>query len=166
MYARFRRPQLTGVVRVAERWSLVYRVSNVISTRNLSPLPEIELLRQRLQQMAALQAVFSIEYGTADFEFPPKWARSQQMGAYKNGSEDEVFAHFTPAGCLIKGFAHESLMTPYRTKPPALWPGLFSSVPAEFKSSLKEPAFDSSESLRVPFRHKAGARSARGFTAR
>jgi hypothetical protein len=116
--------------------------SNTISTRNLSMLPEIESLRRRFQQLSALQAVFAIEYGSADFEFHPNWNRSQQMGAFKNGSGDELFAHFTPVGCFMKGFAHESAMTPYRTNPPVLWPGLFSSVPRAFESSLKEPAFD------------------------
>ena len=115
---------------------------NPISTRNLSALPGIDTIRQRLQQMAALDAVFAIEYGSSEYEFHPKWGRSEQMGAFKNGSGDELFAHFTPIGCFMKGFAHESVMTPYRTKPPSHWPGLFSLVPAAFEASLKEPAFD------------------------
>lgn len=117
-------------------------LSDTISTRDLSKLPEIEALRRRLQQMAALEAVFAMGYGSASFEFHPNWDDSQQMGAFKNGSGDELFAHFTRAGCLLKGFAHESVMTPYRTNPPTLWPGLLSSVPAAFESSLQEPAFD------------------------
>jgi hypothetical protein len=114
----------------------------LISTRDLSELPAIDALRKRLQQMAALEAVFSVRYGTADHEFHPKWKRSEQMGAIKNGSGDELFAHFTPAGCFIKGFAHESVMTPFRTTPPTLWPGLFASVPSDLSASLNEPAFD------------------------
>jgi hypothetical protein len=113
-----------------------------ISTRNLSALPGIDAIRLRLQQMSALEAVLAIEYGTPEYEFHPKWQPSEQLGAIKNGSGDELFAHFTPSGCFIKGFAHESIMTPYRTKPPSLWPGLLSSVPAVFASSLNEPAFD------------------------
>ncbi len=116
--------------------------SNAISTRNLSALPEIDAIRLRLQQMSALEAVLAIDYGSSNYEFHPKWNRSEQMGAFKNGSGDELFAHFTPRGCFIKGFAHESVMTPYRTTPPSHWPGLLSSVPAAFASSLKEPAFD------------------------
>ncbi|GAB5444751.1 MAG: hypothetical protein Fues2KO_51000 [Fuerstiella sp.] len=92
--------------------------------------------------MAALESVFAIEYGESDYTFHPNWGRSQQMGAVKNGSGDELFVHFTPAGCCVIGFAHESAMSPYRTNPPELWPGLLSSVPAVFKSSLDEPAFD------------------------
>jgi hypothetical protein len=120
------------------------RKAEPISTRNLAPMPEIELLRQRMQQMAALESVFLtlLGEGVGVFEFHPKWKRSEQMGAAKDGSGDELFVHFTPAGCFIKGFAHESEMTPYKKNPPALWPGLFSGVPAAFASSLKEPAFD------------------------
>jgi hypothetical protein len=95
-----------------------------------------------MQQMSALTSVFAIEYGEPTFSFYPKWSRSTQMGAIKNGSGDELFVHFTPSGCFIKGFAHESVMTPYRAEPPELWPGLLASVPAEFAPSLSEPAFD------------------------
>lgn len=114
----------------------------MISTRDLSELPDIESLRKRLQQMAALDAVFTIGFGAADYQFHPHWGKSQQLGSYKNGSGDELFAHFLPAGCFLKGFAHESVMSPYKKKPPALWPGLLSSVPKDFNISLKEPAFD------------------------
>ena len=62
------------------------------------------------------------------------------MGAIKNGIGDELFAHFTRAGCCIIGFAHESAMSPYRTKPPQLWPGLLAAFPWS-KPSLDEPAF-------------------------
>jgi len=59
-------------------------------------------------------------------------------------SGDELFAHFTPAGCFIKGFSHESEMSPFQSDPPKLWPGLLAGVPREFQSSLEEPAFDMS----------------------
>ncbi|MBL8819237.1 MAG: hypothetical protein JNL58_24615 [Planctomyces sp.] len=114
----------------------------MLSTRDLTTLPDIESLRQRLQQMAALESVFANEYGVSQYEFHPNWDHSEQMGAFKNGSGDEVFAHFTHSGCIIIGFAHESKMSPYRTSPPELWPGLLSGVPLEFKASLDEPAFD------------------------
>ena len=130
--------------------------STLISTRDLTPLPTIEGLLQRMQQMAALESVFAIEYGESDFAFHPNWGRSEQMGAVKNGSGDELFAHFTPEGCCIIGFAHESSMSPYRTDPPELWPGLLSSVPAEFQASLDEPAFDIASTTFVVWRLASG----------
>ncbi len=126
--------------------------TKMLSTRNLSLLPDIESLRQRLQQMAAIESVFAIEYGASQFEFHPQWDRSEQMGAFKNGSGDEIYAHFTQAGCIIIGFAHESAMSPYRTIPPELWPGLLSGVPVEFKESLAEPAFDLANTTFVVWR--------------
>ena len=32
-------------------------------------------------------------------------------------------------------------MTPYRSKPPQVWPGMLDSVPDDFSSGLNEPAF-------------------------
>lgn len=114
----------------------------MLSTSDLTLMPDVESLRHRLQQMAALEAVFAVEYGEPLFAFHPGWASAEQVAAIKNGSGDEVFVHFVSAGCFIKGFAHESPMTPYKKNPPELWPGLLSSVPPEFQRSLDEPAFD------------------------
>lgn len=105
-------------------------------------MPSIETLRNRMQQMSAITAVFAVEYGESQFEFHPKWSRHEQMGAIKNGCGDELFAHFVAAGCFIKGFAHESNMSPHNRQPPKLWPGLLDSVPNAFSQSVKEPAFD------------------------
>ncbi len=126
--------------------------TTMLSTRDLSTLPNIKWLRQRLQQMSALVSVFAIEYGEPQFEFHPKWARSEEMGAIKNGSGDELFAHFTKSGCIIIGFAHESTMSTYHTNPPKLWSGLLSSVPASFKASLDESAFDIASTTFVVWR--------------
>ena len=114
----------------------------MISTRNLSELPSPADLQLRMQEMAALTAVFDIDYGDPTYAYYPKWTKHQQVGAVKNGSGDELFVHFKNAGCFIKGFGHESAMTPHRNSPPALWPKLLDNVPIDFKSSLNEPAFD------------------------
>ena len=124
----------------------------MLSTRDLTLLPDIDSLRRRLQQMAAIESVVAIEYGESQFEFHPKWDGSEQMGAFKNGSGDELFAHFTRSGCIIIGFAHESRMSPFRSSPPKLWPGLLSDVPIEFKASLDEPAFDITSTTFVVWR--------------
>ncbi|MBX3450825.1 MAG: hypothetical protein KF777_14760, partial [Planctomycetaceae bacterium] len=43
--------------------------------------------------------------------------------------------------CWVKGFAHESPMSPCRENPPCPWPGILGTVPAEFEACLREPAF-------------------------
>ena len=36
-------------------------------------------------------------------------------------------------------------MSPYRTQPPEIWPGILEGIPDEFASCLKEPAFSVSD---------------------
>ena len=62
-------------------------------------------------------------------------------GIMDNGSGDTFFAYFNSHGCFLKGFAHESVMSPYQHSPPKLWPGLLDSVPSVFEAALNEPAF-------------------------
>ena len=68
----------------------------MLSTRDLAELPSIDALNKRMQEMAALDSIFSIDYGESQFEYHPHWDQHEQMGAIKNGSGDELFAHITP----------------------------------------------------------------------
>lgn len=114
----------------------------MLSTSDLSEMPDIELLRQHMQKLAALTAVFSVDIGEPQFGFNPRWSKHQQVATNINGCGDELYIHFTRHGCFIKGFAHESEMTPYKSPDHSIWTGVLENVPAEFNSSLKEPAFD------------------------
>jgi hypothetical protein len=113
----------------------------MISTRDLSLLPDVDRLKAALQSMAMLDAILCPEWQFRYYSFNSRWAISQQMGSMRNGSGDEFFALFSAAGCFLKGSAHESPMTPYRDQPKKLWPGVLDAVPPEFADCLKEPAF-------------------------
>ena len=112
-----------------------------ISTRNLSPLPDVDGLRALLQSMAMLDAILSPDWEYRLYSFNSRWAKGEQMGSMRDGQGDDFHALFNAAGCFLKGFAHEAAMTPYNADPKRLWPGLTESVPAEFAACLKEPAF-------------------------
>ncbi len=114
----------------------------MLSTSDLTLMPDIESLRRHMQKLAALAAVFSVDLGEPQFLFDPHWAKHQQVAMNINGCGDELYLHFTRRGCFIKGFAHESEMTPYKKPDHSLWPGILDGVPTEFASSLEEPAFD------------------------
>jgi len=132
----------TTASRLSQPFFLRIEQHSVIATWDLSLMPPIDKLRDRMQQVSALAAVFAVDYGGSQFEFHPRGTRNQQMAAMKDGCGDELFIHFLPKGCFIKGFAHESEMTPYKHDPPKLWPGMFDGVPPAFATSLNEPAFD------------------------
>jgi hypothetical protein len=113
----------------------------MISTRDLSGLPDIDALKRLMQSMAMLDAILSPEWQYRYYSFNSKWSKGQQMGSMRNGCGDDLFALFTRAGCFLKGFDHEAPMTPYAKRTPKVRPGVLDSVPAVFASGLNEPAF-------------------------
>lgn len=94
-----------------------------------------------MQSLAVLDAILSPDWEYRYYSFDTHWNQNEQLGSMRNGSGDFIFALFNPQGCFLKGFAHESIMSPYQTNHPILWPGLFEDLPPEFKVSLEEPAF-------------------------
>jgi hypothetical protein len=113
----------------------------VISTRNLNLLPDVKQLRRLLQSMAMLDAILCREWEFRYYSFNSKWAVGEELGSMRNGQGDQFFALFNAAGCFIKGFDHEAEMSPFRSSPDRVWPGVLESVPEEFAACLTEPAF-------------------------
>jgi hypothetical protein len=112
-----------------------------ISTRDLSQLPGIDDLKRLMQSLAMLDAILSPEWEYRYYSFNAKWAKGEQMGSMRDGCGNDLFALFNKHGCFLKGFDHESAMTPYRETPKQLWPGVLDGVPKEFDRGLKQPAF-------------------------
>ncbi len=63
------------------------------------------------------------------------------MASMRDGSGDEYFILFNKFGAIIKGFAHESTMSPYVNNPIEVWKGILDDVPNEFQKFISEPAF-------------------------
>lgn len=113
----------------------------MISTRNLASLPKPDALRRLLQALALLDAILEEDWQYRYYSYNSKWSGTEQMGSMRNGSGDDFFSIFDSSGCFLRGFDHESAMTPWRKTPPTIWPGVLEGVPQQFKSSLNEPAF-------------------------
>ncbi|MES9541636.1 MULTISPECIES: hypothetical protein [unclassified Actinomadura] len=103
-------------------------------------LPSIATVRALSQSFAVLDAILSPE-GYATYTFDGRWAEGQELASMDNGSGDEYSIVFTPAGAFIRGFDHESQMSPYADDDYELWPGLVESVPEQFAAQVTEPAF-------------------------
>lgn len=113
----------------------------MISTRDLSALPTVERLKALSQSLALLDAVLCPEWEGRYYSFNAHWAGDRAMASMRTGSGDEYFLLFTPAGAIMKGFAHEAVMSPYAHEPPQVWPGVLDDVPAAFPEFLSGPAF-------------------------
>jgi hypothetical protein len=133
-----------------------------ISTRNVRLLCDVDRLRALLQSVAMLDAILSPEWELRFYSFNSRWSKHEQMGSMRDGCGDDFFAIFNPAGCLLKGFAHESPMSPYRRRPKAVWPGVLDDVPAEFAAALQEPAFSIEDTTFCLWRRYSDASWQRG----
>ncbi|WP_189186825.1 hypothetical protein [Streptomyces albiflavescens] len=104
-------------------------------------LPEISIVRDRSRALAMLDAILSPEWEYRYFSFDSQWSPTEEMASMRDGCGNEYSIVFSRAGAYVRGFDHESPMTPYRVTPPAPWPGLFDGVPEAFRAQVTEPAF-------------------------
>jgi hypothetical protein len=113
----------------------------MISTRSLSLIPPSDALKRLSQSLALLDAILMPDWGLRYYSFDAHWTTGAYMASMRTGLGDEYFVLFDSRGTAVKGFAHEAPMSPYRTKPPTVWPGVLDQVPHTFADFLHEPAF-------------------------
>jgi hypothetical protein len=113
----------------------------MISTKNLAGLATIETLRKLTQSLAMLDAIVEREWEYRYYSFNSKWAINEQMASMRNGQGDSWYSVFGTLGVFLKGFDHESPMSPWKMETPRVWPGVMENIPAAFKAFATEPAF-------------------------
>lgn len=133
-----------------------------ISTRDLTQLPDIPTLRKLCQSLAMLDAIISPDWEYRYYSYNSRWSDGQEMASMRDGSGNAYFCIFNKSGAILKGFDHESLMSPYRTGKPEVWPGVLDNVPGEFTDFLTEPAFAMEDTTFCIWRLNTGAEWQRG----
>jgi len=111
------------------------------STRSLGALPSIDRVRERSQSLAVLDAVLSPEWEHRYYSFDSQWGAGEMMASMRNGSGDEYFILFDRNGAAMKGFDHESQMSPWSSNGGKIWQGIYESLPESFSAFRNEPAF-------------------------
>ncbi|MET9107228.1 hypothetical protein [Streptomyces zhihengii] len=110
-------------------------------------LPGIEVLREHCRAMAVLEAVLSPGWEARYYSFDQRWSATESVASMRNGSGDEYSIVFSPAGAYVRGFDHESPMSPYVEDGP--WPGVVDEVPGVFRAYVEEPAFSDEDGVPV-----------------
>lgn len=103
-------------------------------------LPAIGDLRNLCRSLAVLDAVLSPDWEYRYYSFNPAWAVGEEMASMRDGSGDEYSIVFSAVGAYVRGFDHESPMSPYAHDGEP-WPGVIDGVPSVFRPWVKEPAF-------------------------
>lgn len=103
-------------------------------------LPSIADLRNLCRALAMLDAILSPDRESRYHFFDTAWAEDEEMASMSDGSGDEYSIVFAAAGVYIRGFGHESPMSPYHHDRKT-WPGVIDDVPDIFQPFVEEPAF-------------------------
>jgi hypothetical protein len=113
-------------------------------------LPDIATLHHRSRALAVLEAMISPEWESRYYSYDAAWNTGEQMASMRNSSGNEYSIVFTTAGAFIRGFDHESPMSPF-VNDDELWPGLLDGVPDVFAAQIAEPAFSDDGTLCATF---------------
>lgn len=108
----------------------------MISTRDLSEMPDIEATHRMMRTLAMLDAVLCPEWEFRYFSFNDDWEPGEKLGLMRNGEGDDWLLFFNLEGAIVKGYQHDA---PMAEESP--WPGLFDDVPETFEKFLDDPAF-------------------------
>ncbi|MFM9614305.1 hypothetical protein [Streptomyces niveiscabiei] len=110
-------------------------------------LPGITELRDHCRSLAVLEAILSPEWADRCHSFDTDWSETEEAASMRDGSGDEYSIVFSPAGAYLRGYAHESPMSPYGNDGP--WPGVLDEVPEVFAPYVDEPAFSDEDGMPV-----------------
>ncbi len=101
------------------------------STRNLAAIPAPARLRELLRALAVLDMILVPDWESRGYSFDAAWGE-HQLASFRDGSGDWFLVWFPgPDSAVIKGFGHESPMTPFKRPNDEPWPGLFDGLPPE-----------------------------------
>ncbi|MFI5878221.1 hypothetical protein [Streptomyces sp. NPDC051554] len=104
-------------------------------------LPDPAELRVHLRALAVLDSTIGDDPQFCVYAFDADWGPGEEAALMDNGSGDDFSVLFAPAGVLVRGFDHESAMSPYGTDDEEVWPGVVDEVPDALRPLLDDPAF-------------------------
>jgi hypothetical protein len=114
-------------------------------------LPAISELRDLSRALAMLDAILSPEWEFRYYSFDSDWSREDgvEMASMRNGEGDDYSIVFSAPGAYVRGFTHESPMSPYGDERMAAWPGVLDEVPGAFCRWVEEPTFSDVDGVPV-----------------
>lgn len=104
------------------------------------PFLQPEVLKQRMLVLSALDILICQEEWLRRYQFDPQWDESTTFASINNGAGDDLYILFTPEGVIVKGFDHESEMSPHAREEYEVWPGIYEQVPLALLHRLDDEA--------------------------
>ena len=92
--------------------------------------------------MAVLDIIFSEEEWLRVYTWNPNWDGKSSLAVIDNGGGDTMHILFSNDGCIIKGFDHESELSPYAQEEFEAWKGIYKDVPKVLLDLLDDEAIE------------------------
>ncbi|WP_248925844.1 hypothetical protein [Paenibacillus hamazuiensis] len=108
----------------------------------LEKLPEPESLKKLMAVQAALNTILCETEWLRYHSVVQEWNKGVCMAKINNGAGDHVIILFSAEGTIIKGFDHESILSPYAQDEHKVWPGIYDNVPIEILPLLEHEGIE------------------------
>lgn len=108
------------------------------STSNINDFHEIEQLKKILIKLAALNIILCDEEWLRYHRYTKEWSKDVDQAEIDNGSGDNMFIFFSNKGCVIKGFDHESEVSPHARDEFKVWDGMYEGLPSHLEHLLDD----------------------------
>lgn len=117
-------------------WNYVFNETYCV----LKNIPCIDILKKSLIAMSALDIILNEEEWLRTYNYNPNWDNKASLGEIDNGGGDNMNILFSEDGCIIKGFDHESELSPHAQEEFKVWKGIYEDVPKNLLELLEDEA--------------------------
>ncbi|WP_260491248.1 hypothetical protein [Pseudoalteromonas maricaloris] len=91
-----------------------------------------------LKASAALDIEISDDEYLRCFTYTENWVAGIDIATYENGGGDNIVVVIKGESILIKGFDHESEVSPHAQEEYGVWPGMYEGAPTELLEVLND----------------------------
>lgn len=92
--------------------------------------------------LAALDIILCEEDWLRYHRYDYQWALNASLATIDNGAGDHLFILFSPIGVIMKGFDHESELSPYARPKYDVCPGIYDQTPTLLLALLEDEALE------------------------
>lgn len=111
----------------------------------LDTLPDPITLKKLMKIHASLNIILCPDEWLRYHSFFPDFYENVSMAKIDNGAGDHLLILFSPQGTILKGFDHESELSPHAQEEYKIWPGIYEGVPKALLALLEDEAIESDD---------------------
>ncbi|WP_342511656.1 hypothetical protein MKY34_14175 [Sporosarcina sp. FSL K6-1522] len=108
----------------------------------MKKLAEPDALKKNLMHLATLDVILCEEDWLRTYQFDSQWGENISLATIDNGAGDNLVVLFAPEGVILKGFDHESALSPHAREEYEVFPGIYDTTPASLLAYLEDEALE------------------------